>query len=69
MCSCYCRRYPQIGADTYVSLLVLKGASYSESPSRVDDDLDWLPAKISVDHVIQVVGVLQAGYVVPFGGI
>ena len=47
---------------------MLRDASDSESPSCVDDDLERLPAKSHVNHVIQILGVLQSGYVVPFGG-
>lgn len=42
-------------------------ASDSESPSCVDKGLERLPAKSKVDHVVQIFGVLQAGYMVPFG--
>jgi hypothetical protein len=53
--------------DRYVSIPYAIELLTGWIPSSIDENFDLLPTKSNVDHVVQVLVIFQARYVVPFG--
>jgi hypothetical protein len=45
----------------------LHGCSSFNTPSRVYENVEWLPSQGDIDHVVQVPVIFQVRNVVPFG--
>ena len=54
-------------ADRHVSIPYAIKLLTGCIPSSIDENFDLLPPKSNAGHVVQVLVIFQAGYVVPFG--